>query len=117
MQENLLQLFHQTREREISLRGQTVIMRLLTAYDILLLHAEKQEEASAFSVALRGNAALLKACLYRAGTPLFQSVEEVLRALSLEEINALVAVYRTWSREVDPSVCSDEKTIEALKKD
>lgn len=117
MREELLRLFAQEREKTVTLCGHAVRMKLLTAYEMLLLHLEEQKKADAAEAALWGNAALLCACLQGEEGRLFQSAEEVLHTLSLEEINHLVEAYRAWSGEVDPSVCAAEETVETLKKD
>ena len=116
MERVLYRLLNQERTRDVTLRGQRLTMTLLSAQELLELRFSEGTEDDAFSNALHTNAALIVKSLRSEGTPVFESAEEVLNTLSTEEINAVVAVYRRWSREIDPGFGSGEETIEALKK-
>lgn len=112
----LYRLLNQECTKEVTLRGQTLMMTLLTAQELLELHLSERAEDDAFSRALHTDAALVAKSLHREGAPVFECTEEVLNTLSVEEINALVAAYRRWSGEIDPGFGSGDKDIDELKK-
>lgn len=116
MEKALFALLCQRRACEVTLRGERLQMVLLPARSLLELRLQAEEEGDGFVQALRGNAALAARCLQRGGKAVFESGEEVLDALSAEEINGIVAQYRQWSAEADPSYESDGARIDALKK-
>lgn len=116
MERALYRLLNQERRREITLRGETVQMVLLTARALLALRLEAERAEDAYTQALCGNAALIAQCLRRDGEAVFASGDEVLDSLSVEEINSIVARYRQWSAQIDPAYGSDGESIEAIKK-
>lgn len=92
-------------------------LRLLTAMEVL----EARREARSLTAgqrerALCANACLLARALERRGRPLFDSGEAVLRALRVEEIEALAGRWADFNREVNPSLLDGEGVVDALKK-
>lgn len=92
-------------------------LRLLTALEVL----EARREAEELSRAERERAACSNACLLaraleRRGRPVFQSGEEVLRQLRVEEIGALAKRWAEFNRAENPSVLDGEGAVNALKK-
>ena len=114
MEKALYRLLNEERAQDFVLRGQKVHMVLLSAAELLELRAK--EGGDAFADGVHGCAALAARCLCIRGTPVFQSAQEVLQTLSAEEINAVVAAYSAWSREIDPGFDCGERSAEALKK-
>lgn len=118
MEKALYRLLNEERAQDFVLRGQKVHMVLLSAAELLELRAKEsaEEGGDAFADGVHGCAALAARCLCIRGTPVFQSAQEVLQTLSAEEINAVVAAYSAWSREMDPGFDCGERSAEALKK-
>ena len=108
-------LLHEVQTKPVTLRGEDFVMRLLSAWELLMLWDDGGENTD-FARALHSGAALTAACLTKDGKTVFSSAEEVLKTLSAEEINGIVAAYQAWSRRADPGVDASEETVEALKK-
>ena len=111
----LYRLLNQEHTKAVMLRGQTLELRLLSAQTLLELRIS-QQAADDFSRALQTGAALIAKSLHAEGVPVFESEKEVLDTLCAEEINAVVAAYHSWSREIDPGFDCGTESIEALKK-
>ncbi len=116
MNDALYWLLNRERSREVTIRGQALRLTLLTAQELLEIRFAGDKEEDDFSKALYTGAALVAKSLRQDGAPVFESAEDVLTALSAEEINGAVAAYHSWSREIDPGFDSGEETIAALKK-
>lgn len=116
MERALYHLLNQEQSQTIQLRGQNLIMVLLTAQELLEIRFAGDQAADEFSKALHSGAALAAKALQDKDEKLFASAEEVLRTLSAEEINHIVESYNRWSEEIDPGFGCGEETIEVLKK-
>ena len=105
--------------KEITVRGQTMEMRLLSAMELLELSAACGAAGEELSLAdtLEGHAALAAKCLLRGGKPVFSTAAEAMEILAAEEIHAVAAAYACWSREADPGMDSGAEWVETLKKD
>lgn len=112
----LYRLLNQECTKEVTLRGQALMMTLLTAQELLELRLYEQAAEDTFSKALQTGAALAAKSLKADGAQVFSDAEEVLNTLSAEEINSIVAAYRRWSGEIDPGFGSGDKDIDELKK-
>lgn len=117
MKDALYHLLNRECGRDVTVRGQTMTLTLLTARELLEIRFAGDGEEDDFAKALRTGAALMAKSLRQNGAPVFESAEAVLDTLSAEEINGTVAVYQNWSKEIDPGFDSGEETIAALKKD
>ncbi len=116
MERALYRLLHAEQSRPVRLRGQTLTMTLLTAQELLEIRFAGNADDDEFTQALHAGAALAAKTLKQDGKTLFLNTEEVLQALSAEEINHIVETYHSWSAEIDPGFDCDEQTMEALKK-
>ena len=114
-EDGLFALLHAAQKHPVSLRGQSLEMRLLPACEMLLL-MERASGEDEFSDALNTEAAVAAASLEKDGRAVFSSTEEVLKTLSVEELHGFMEAYQSWSRRDDPGVDAPEKDIEALKK-
>lgn len=92
-------------------------LRILTAMEVL----EARREAEVLAQdgrerALCSNACLLARALECRGRPVFENGEAALRGLRVEEIQTLAERWRTWNREINPSLWEGERVVDALKK-
>ena len=117
MKQELYALLNREQSKDIVLRGQSLVLRLLSARELLELEWGQEETENAFAAALYSNAALVgKSLQTPEGEAVFQNAEEVLNALSAEEICNLVETYENWTDRIDPSFACDETRLDALKK-
>lgn len=92
-------------------------MRLLSAFEVLQAKAEARGLADeARERALCANACLLAKAILRAGEPKFRNGEQVLRELTVEQINGLAKRWMEFNRQVNPGPGVDEEEADRLKK-
>ncbi|NCB64146.1 MAG: hypothetical protein EOM52_11190 [Clostridia bacterium] len=92
-------------------------LRLLTAMEVLEARREAGELVREDrEKALCSNACLLARALEKDGSAWFQSGEEALSGLSVEEIGTLARRWAAFSREENPSPEEEEGRLDTLKK-
>ena len=99
--------------------GEGLDLRLLSAMEVLQARREAAElSGEERERALCSNACHLARALERSEdhVPLFSSGEEVLAGLTVEEIAALSARWRCFSRESDPGLDLSQEELEKVKK-
>ena len=118
MDQKLLDFLCASREREVSLSGQRLSMKLLTARQMLQirrlekeLEAETEEER-----ALLCEAELLARSLFTEDGPAFENGGQLLDLCSLSQIRALMQQYAQLDKSGNPGVQSGTEEIESLKK-
>lgn len=118
MDQCLLDLLCRAHSREVDVGGEICELKILSAREVLALRHELAECESADEAkrALQGNAILLARALYRGGESVFNSAEELLDALSVGEINALIGQYAVLDGAGNPSAEGGREEIETLKK-
>lgn len=92
-------------------------LRLLSAREVM----EARREAAGLAEggrerALCSNACLVARALEREGSPVYNSGQAVLDALTVGQIEALADCWSEFNREENPSVMSPGKQVDALKK-
>ncbi len=92
-------------------------LRLLSAREVLLARREGAELAGDTGErALCTNACLLARALERHGGPVYQDGAEVLRALTITQIQTLAGKWAEFDRLENPSAQREESQVEGLKK-
>ena len=116
--ENFLSFLSRAHRCEVSVGGEKCELRLLSAREMLALRRSvaSGDFDDAEQRAVWGNASLAALALYRGDKAVFESAEEVLSALGVGEINALVERYARLDGAVNPSAEDGRGEIEALKK-
>lgn len=118
MERELLDFFCRVRSCRVTVRDAQCELRLLSAREMLCVRRTLACDASddERERALRANAELLCRALFFDRQPLFASGDEVLEALGVGEINALIEQYAMLDGAVNPSGEDGRERIEALKK-
>lgn len=118
MDRSLLELLCRAHSCEVTVGGETCELKLLSAREVLSLRRElaECETGDETQCALWGNAMLLSRALYRGGEAAFESADELLSALGVGEINALVERYAVLDGAANPSAEDGRERIETLKK-
>ncbi len=92
-------------------------LRLLSAFEILQARREAvwlaQEERER---ALCSNACLLARALLKDDAPVFQSGEQVLEQMTVEQIGSLSGLWADFNRKVNPGPDTGDDEVDALKK-
>ncbi len=92
-------------------------LRLLSAWEILLLREESAELAQdGPERALCSNACLIARALERDGTPVYPDGKAVLKALRVEEIVRLADLWGEFNRTCNPSPLDSEEETQRRKK-
>lgn len=105
------------KEREISLKGETCVLRVASALEVLEARREAAGlAAGALEQALCSNACLLAKTLRRNGERIFESGSAALAALTPGEIERLAAELGRLNREENPSPEEPWEDSEARKK-
>lgn len=112
----LLNFLAREREEKITLGGRDCALRLLSARETLALRGAiaRGEFSDEDERALYANASLLATSLFCEGRRAFESAEEVLSALGIGELNALIERYAILDG--CPSPEDGRETAESLKK-